>query len=282
MGIVVQREYRISTKDRPAVELRNITHNIPNLEQQNEQLKMIFVCGCGHSGTSLIAAMLGAHQSIYAINEETYLFAAKNINSMNLSGSEIMRIFSEKYFPAARLKRASFVCEKTPIHVYYLNRMRSVFPGSSIFIPVRDPRDVALSIKLRTGNLREGYLRWLNDNAVVAKEIAVRSKDIFVFRYEDFIADPIAHLKRVCAHIPIGYDQNMLQYHRDPRPWFGAIGATGEQSPTPDKHVEFRNWQIKQPILDRRGRWKTLLTKDEVAEVEGACSNMMKIFGYEH
>ena len=35
---------------------------------------MIFVCGCGHSGTSLLAAMLGSHKDIYAINVETYCF----------------------------------------------------------------------------------------------------------------------------------------------------------------------------------------------------------------
>ena len=31
----------------------------------------VFVIGCGHTGTTLIAAMLGAHPSIYSIPKET-------------------------------------------------------------------------------------------------------------------------------------------------------------------------------------------------------------------
>jgi len=239
---------------------------------------MIFVCGCGHSGTSLVTAMLGSHGDIYSINEETYLFTRCVLND-----SDIRAAFRTKYLPAAQEKGAKYICEKTPIHIGRLDRIRKVFAGAQIFVPVRDPRDVALSIKLRTGRLSDGYLRWIEDNSLVRRELEASAKDLFVFRYEDFIDDLPRTLSDICGRIGLSYDPAMLNYHQDKRPWFGVDESSSSNSiPPPRAHnAQFRNWQIKQPIMERRGLWKANLTRAEINEVQRACEGMMKFYGYD-
>lgn len=232
---------------------------------------MIFICGCGHSGTTLLTAMLGAHKDIYSITEETRIFIKDG-----LSDSDIRRFFLENHAAKATQDGARFLCEKTPMHIHHLHRMRSVFPGASIIIPVRDPRDVALSIKTRTGDLKFGYERWLRDNAVVLREREQNTGDTFIFRYEDFMDDVQGTLVRICDHVGIPYDPAMMEYHQEKRTWFSDqtwTGAAGE-------HVKLRNWQVNQPIMERRGRWRDLLTADEITAIEGATKDMMTAFGY--
>jgi len=237
--------------------------------------RMIFVCGCGHSGTSLVTAMLGAHPGIYAINEETGLFVEPD-----LTPTRVREIFQTKYLPKAAEKGARFLCEKTPAHVHHLDRIRAAFPDALVVIPIRDARDVALSIKRRTGSLRDGYLRWLRDNVVVQRQQLAPTGHTCIFRYEDLISDVDGMLRTLCGLLEIQYDPVMLQYHQDPRAWFGASKALSSAPPTPREHVEFRNWQIKQPVMERRGQWKTHLTRSEIAEVQDACGPLMQYFGY--
>jgi hypothetical protein len=239
---------------------------------------MIFVCGCGHSGTSLLAAMLGSHKDIYAINVETYCFTR-----IDLSDVGVRERFVETYGPPAQQKGATYICEKTPTHIYHLDRIRRIFPRGRILVPIRDPRDVALSIKLRTGSLREGYVRWNIENAIVRAEIKAGAEDVFVFRYEDFMQDVESTLGQVCRHIGIPYDPMMLNYYQDQRRWFGVAptDALSSSPPLPSDHVRFRDWQIKQPLMERRGRWKAHLIPAEVSEVEGTCKDLMRFFGYD-
>jgi len=72
----------------------------------------IFVVGCGHSGTTLIVRIIGAHPTMMPLLKETYTF------------------FDRKYF---KLKAFDLDCyrqgkrtwiEKTPAHV---QRLRDIF-----------------------------------------------------------------------------------------------------------------------------------------------------------
>jgi hypothetical protein len=236
---------------------------------------MIFICGCGHSGTSLVAAMLGSHKEIYAINEETALFT-----KLTLTNGDIRALIRERYKPLALEKGASFICEKTPLHIHHLPRIRAAFPGAQIVIPVRDARDVALSIRRRIGSLEVGYLRWARDNAVVQREHAAKSADTLIFRYEDLIDDIEGILGTICRRLGLPYDPMMMEYYRDERTWFGAPIEVSSDPPDPKDHVRYRNWQIKQPIMERRGHWRTQLGKREIAMVQGACGQLMEYFGY--
>jgi protein O-GlcNAc transferase len=148
--------------------------------------------------------------------------------------------------------------------------MRKAFPGARIVVVIRDPRDVAASIKERLGSLDEAIHRWNRDNDLVRHEVERHRADLIVVSYEQLIAAPEKTLMTISAHIGIEYHHGMLDFYKDDRTWFGANNP----------HGRLRNWQIHQPLTDRRGRWATILSEAEARCVEDKCRELMSFFGY--
>lgn len=243
-------------------------------------MKKIFICGCGHSGTTLMTAMLGAHPQIFSIYVETRVFMKAH------KGEAGIRAFFDKWESSEEIGSADYLCEKTPQHIRRLDLIRRIYPDATIITPIRDARDVTLSIKLRKELLEEGITHWLKDNTIIRDRME-NEKDIVPYRYEDLIDDPQAILTMLCEKIGVAFDPKMLEYHKDERDWWRAerrdevesLYKSGEPI-AGDKHRELRNWQLHQPILDRRARWRTGLTEDEVAEIEERCGELMQYFHY--
>lgn len=234
---------------------------------------LILVCGSGHSGTSLITAMLGSHPRIFAINFETRVFAR------NDDPEGVNAFLAEWRLEAARA-RCDYLCEKTPAHIFRLPLIREVDPAAPIIVPIRDPRDVALSFKKRMDSLEKGIVHWKSANALVRKR-AEQVGDLLTFRYEDLIGDPLRTLERICEAIGLEFSDAMLQFHEDEREWFRATERRETAGAHGADHRDLRNWQIHQPIMDNRGKWRAGLTSEEVGQVESECAGLMAYFGYE-
>lgn len=221
-----------------------------------------FVCGCGHSGTTLIATILASHPDVYLPFEETNVFF--------------------KWTPLAlyrysKLKRAAFragksaLLEKTPRHVRRVDRIRRLVPGAKFVMPVRDGRDSVASLTRRLGDASASLDRWISDNSLVLAERG--SADVLIYRYEDLVEDPEAIVSKICAFLALSFRPNLLDYHRNPQRWL-----TSDASP---KHADLRNRQINQPIYDGRGRWKRELGEAQLKELtEGRGKPLMEAFGY--
>jgi protein O-GlcNAc transferase len=231
--------------------------------------QMIFVCGPPHSGTSLVTSMLGAHPKVYAINIETKAFVGQ---------SDAVQMLGEYVQPAIE-KGAEFICEKTPGHVFRIRQMRKLFPGSKIIALVRDPRDTSASLKTRKGELQVGIKLWLNSVQAMLRDYLANADDLMILKYEELIEQPEPLLKRVCAHVGMGFDRTMLEFYKDDREWFGVKDRV-ETDGVGKNHNSLRNWQIHQPLMDRRGRWKQLLDNSEVRKIEARCGSLMRVLGY--
>jgi len=120
----------------------------------------------------------------------------------------------------------------------------------------------------------------MRDNTLVQKEQQRQSGDTFIFRYEDLMDNIEGTLEAICRHVDVPYDPRMLEYHKDERAWFGASAEPGAPPPEPKDHAKLRNWQIKQPIMERRGQWKAHLDKMEIREIEDSCGDLMAYYGY--
>lgn len=229
------------------------------------------VCGCGHSGTSLIANMLAAHPEVYMPHEETNTF---------LASEEEATVAFAKLRAAAELEGKRCLMEKTPRHIRFLSRIRRIVPTARFVVPVRDGRDVAASIARRRGDgdAAPGVKRWIRDNAIVARERT--SPDVLVYRHEDLVADPRVTLGAICRFIGVPFREELLQYHEQKRLWFGQSDVR-PGSGVGDEHNALRNWQVNQPIFDSGGKWKLELEeKDLEPLMKGIGRELMEEFGY--
>ncbi|MEJ7797211.1 MAG: sulfotransferase [Solirubrobacteraceae bacterium] len=227
----------------------------------------VFICGCGHSGTSLIANMFAAHPTVFVPLRETYVF------------KDPARA-QERYgalLEEATATRRPFMVEKTPGHIHHIDLIRCTVPRARFILPVRDGRDVVASIARRTGSVDQGIKRWIVDNGIV---LAQRDRDdVFTYRHEDLVEDTDGVLRSACAFAGIPFDAAMLDYHQTARLWFGQRRLK-EADPS-EKHKAHRNWQINQPVFDNRGRWVDELTPEQVQPLlEGPGLHLMRAFGY--
>lgn len=238
-----------------------------------EASPIAFICGCGHSGTTLIANMLRMHPEIYVPTYETNMF-------LQASAWQQEYVRLEK---AATAHGARLIVEKTPKHIRHLDHIRQVFPNAKTIIPVRDPRDVATSIAVRDGSVTQGVERWIKDNAIAAAQAG--RADVLIYRHEDLITDPQGTLKRICRFLGVPYEDRLLEYHQHPTNWFGESHIEKGSGVGTKEHKKLRNWQVNQPIFDNRGRWRTDLPEEQVEELKTRLADpriepLLKRLGY--
>ena len=231
----------------------------------NTEKRFVFVVGCGHSGTSLMAAMLGAHTEIHSINFETNAFAENGA-----LGAEMLQ-------KTTATADKPIICEKTPTHIYHVPLISASLPGSRFIKMVRDPRDVACSIKRRYKDLSRGIARWNADNSVPIDD----RSDTQVVHYEELVSDPDAVLGKVCEHIGVKFEFGMLEYWKDERDWFGVSERQDTDGAAGKNHAVRRNWQIHQPLTaERVGVYARELTAIEIKEVVCLTAPKAVKYGY--
>ena len=250
--------------------IKKIKKQLPLIILQNEDfsLKHCFVVGCGHTGTTLIATILGENDAIYSIKRETGWF----LDNQNIDSD----LFREELH--AKELRSDWLCEKTPRHVYCYEKIMARFTDAKFIVMTREAKDVVASIKNRTGDFSQALNRWLNDSK---KSLEVsRQKNSLLIHYEDVVADAENTIQRMCDFLGVPFSQAMLSYHESKNNWFGVnpqkTDGKGEQA-----HLERRAWQMQQPIQDRRGTWKDILTKEEAETVDTASRKIMLELGYD-
>ena len=229
-----------------------------------------FICGCGHSGTTLAASILAAHPEVHIPLDETEIFRQPP--------DEARRLYRKLLRAAARAGKRVLI-EKTPRHIHHLELIRTTVPGARFVVPVRDGRDVAASIGRRLGDPRPGVQRWIAENRIV---LAERGKpDVFIYRYEDLIEDPPGTVRKICSFLDLSFRPDLLEYYRTPRLWLGQQSIRKGAARGEKEHRALRNWQVNQPIFDGRGRGReTLSAEDTIRLTEGDGRPLMQAFGY--
>ena len=93
----------------------------------------IHICGCGHSGTSILTRLIGAHSRIYAIPGETGI-ARRGSHTRYAAG---IKNFEQKVIESGAEKWV----EKTHKHIRSIRFILDCAPSTKIVLISRNPKD---------------------------------------------------------------------------------------------------------------------------------------------
>jgi hypothetical protein len=235
----------------------------------------VFVVGCQHSGTSIMARLLNGHPDIYTVRYESQLFALPELRV------RAARTYST-WLAEARSHGKSRVCEKSTSHVFAIERIFHNFPSGRVVQVFRDGRDVVCSLHAR--GLTHDVAVELWTSSVRAGLRADSDPRVHSLRYEDLVLEPRGALGAVCAFLnEVDASDEMLKdrsaftinYRENPpeeKPDGEPVGAG---------HLKLRNWQINQPLYDGRGRWSRELSPQDLDSFLAKGSELLVQLGYE-
>lgn len=227
-------------------------------------MKLLSISGCGHSGTTLTATVLGSHKNIFLHPDETFAFVNKNY-------SLIEYLMTKEYD-----SKIKYVIEKTPRHIYFIDKIKELYPNSKLIVNVRDPRDIAASLYKRSGDWNQSLDRLEKDLYHIDK-----FKDsIYLIKYEDIVEDFSNTFTLACNFLNLEFDDNIKNYYKNAPNWYNLKNPKNNDGVGEKNHINRRAWQVKQPIFDGRGRWQKELSSNQLLDLEKRIYPIASKFGY--
>ncbi len=271
----------------------------------------VFVLGCGRSGTKLLYHTLLSAGGFAVYHAESNAFNLIGLRFGNLARRENRRALLDHWLRSklfyrsgltreeiepkildecrnagdflrilmdtiARKQGATRWAESTPLHLLYLPLVKKLVPDALVVHIIRDGRDVAVSLD-RIGWIRPfswDKKRRLLTPAIFWKWIVSKGRrygralggDYLEIHYEDLVAQPRETLARIGAFIDHDLDYDRIQRNAqgsmvDPNSSFRGDGPEVESNPV--------------------GRWKTVLSAEETAQVESLIGDRLQDTGYE-
>lgn len=230
--------------------------------------------GGGHSGTTLMLAVLDSNNSIQSIPHETGVFH-RNKNDKKVI-EEISK-WKVKYNISATVNK---YVEKTPVHGAHIERILKLYPKSKVIFMVRDGRDATLSEMKRLGNYDDAIKSWLKINTKASHFF--NDSRVLVVKYEDLVSDLKSTCLKVCDFLGVNYSESMLTYYENQRTWWDKEVKKADSSKelVGENHKVNRNWQINQPIFKSKNNWKESMTEEQKKLFKTKANHMLISLGY--
>lgn len=217
----------------------------------------IIIGGCGRSGTTLLLAILGAHENIYAFPDETAFFMRDRRYK-----APKLNYWSHQKFILSGLLRADLPsttrrwCEKSPKNVRFLPQILAEFGEKVKFIHlVRDGRDVITSRHPSSPEFYVSPERWIRD--VSAGHAFANDPRVYTMKYEDLTQKPEETLQQLCSWLNLPFSESLLSFTQHTNvqrnaAWKGKVRSLSTNS--------VKKWE-RNPELQTRVE---LLTNNEV------------------
>ena len=229
----------------------------------------VYVLGCGHSGNTLMAALIARHPDVWAqfsgpqVKETAYFKNQKKL---------------AKALAECDKKGKRLMMEKRPKNVHSIDQIRSEFPFARVLMMVRDPHQVVPSLMKRRMSYEGALKRYITDN----KPLLGRMNHSLnmVVRYEDLVAHPLNIIQSAFRFASLRAERSICHSVLQPR----TNGKTTAPASSGRKHGKLRNWEVEQPVsssfADSAKRFGIHLSPDYLHHLECATFPYITAFGY--
>lgn len=221
-----------------------------------------FIVGCPRSGTTLLQAHLATHPQIFSLPETHYFNKiigsgwTKHIGLANREqGKQILkdmielhtkdsdprveleelipkfrmsygayaRAFSKTLDQVTRIRGYDLWIEKTPSHLYRIDRIERYINGPGFVHIVRNGKDVVASLFEVTRKYPEVWGgprsieqcvdRWNNDIRITLEH--TRKDHHILITYEDLVSKTERVLKALCGFLGVDYQNSLIREHKN-------------------------------------------------------------------
>jgi hypothetical protein len=162
--------------------------------------------------------------------------------------------------------------DTTPQNSHYIKEIFSVFPEAKYVFLVRHPLDVVASYKSGTAETFGDLVKIENaanfwKQTVKSYSYMTNTSNIMLLRYEDLVNDSGNSLKALTKFLGIDFENQMLNY---PASAFSSA-----------LHQEPQHSNLKKNIFNSSiGNWKSVLSQQEVAQVQLLLEKEKSLMGY--
>lgn len=259
--------HRIGLRQYLALAIKGTMQNIssPWVRPIDADIGSCFVMGCGHSGTTLMAAKLG-------LSDECFLVGRETGNFLPGRGLYTSKAVAEEWVYFATYFGKRFIIEKTPKHVHIPGRIKKVFPGAKFVVMVRNPLDTCASLNKRFWK-RDFSLpieRWNMDNGAALEVIKRYPEDTIVVYYENFTQAPEKELHRVFGFLGVAWDEKVTMEGKSA---YNIVLKKG--------NMTRRAEQTAREIKPNNGKWREFFNSDQEETVFKKTRDVALRLGYD-
>jgi hypothetical protein len=271
----------------------------------------VFIVGSARSGTTLLRLILSAHPRIFISSEGAYIYRLRSIFSSygDLCDPRALKALHRELVPflktekfhsplsfdqlldwvkqfganlrsiitfygtmearVAGKERLAWWGDNAPYHVHHVPFFDRLFPGCKLILMIRDPRDTFASSKAALGyNVHNAVGAWeksLLDGLLA--ESWLGPARVRQLKYEDLVMAPRECLQNLCTFLGVEYEEAMLSYHHSDAA--KAVAQLGHHK------------KLLRPVFTSSiGRYRHVLTREEIATVERRLYSPMTWLGY--
>ncbi|WP_291323736.1 hypothetical protein [Desulfonatronospira sp.] len=204
-------------------------------------MKIIYICGLVHSGSTILDMALGAHSGIVGLGEISRILKADQRNFSNREFTKIHCSCGKDMLEClfwSEIRNKAFLWESQPASLRYeelLTIFSSIFGENKILVDsskeispylldlhknhklkiiflAKDFRSWSYSIHMKKKkNIFTLPLRWRRENKKLLSFLEKNGLDYYPLGYEEFALYPKTILSLLCRYIGVQFEENMLR-----------------------------------------------------------------------
>lgn len=221
------------------------------------QSQFVFVVGCSNSGTTLLTTILGRNSKVLALGDESYIFG------------------QDKIYMKASIKQWDIICrqfnkeifvEKTPKHIYEIDRIFNFIPNAKILFIVRNPEDTVASLVTRGVNFSYAVKKYIYANNTGLHY--ANMNNVYLCRFEELVKNSKTEIYRICSFLSLEFEESMLS---------GTDSVFHIWSQTNQANKNKRSNEVTQKITDTTGSSSHVLSKEQIKFIEAKTSHITEM-----